>query len=365
MIKLHAAVLFVILALAATALAADDAPDYAKHPLYAKYQFGGQGAKVVNLATQPLAVPAGVVGAALSHDRLLHAALRERGWEFRHHSFLKGPDANFFFERGDLNVAVAGDWPTFTLASKTDLQVVGLVKQSFSSIISKEARRIEDLKGKRIASALGTTSHYALLVALDNAGLKESDITVVPLEVTEMPEALAQGRVEAFASWEPVSTNALRTHPDFSVVQRFLNNSYIYLATGLARNNPEIAELVVAAYARALRWMRDDRQNLKRAIDWTLQDAEQMLGKRPTLSPEDMARTTTDDLLKIAASPLVPKQDLAENGSVRRAITFLQGQGKISATVPWSKIEQSFDSALIERILADPARFKLLTFAYE
>lgn len=347
------------------ALSAGGAPDFAHHPLYAKYRFGGREAKVVDIGTQPMAVPAGVVGAALGHDRLLRAALTSRGWELRNHSFLKGPDSNFFFQRGDLEVAIAGDWPTITLAASHDLQVVGLAKQSFSSIITKGLRRVEDLKGKRIGSAAGTTSHYALLVALDNAGLEESDVTLVPLEVNEMGEALAQGKVEAFASWEPVSTNTLRTHPEFTVVQRFLNNSYIYLSTDLARQTPEIAEQVVASYVRSLRWMREDRKNLMRAIDWTLKAGTQMLGKPPTLSPEDMARTTTDDLLKIAPSPMVPRQDLTEQGSIRRAFTFLQGQGKIDAAIPWTKIEQSFDRTLIDRILADPEGYQLLSFDYD
>ena len=349
----------------APALGGADAPDYANHPLYAKYQFGGRGAKVLDLGTQPMAVPAGVVGATLGHDRLLHAALKERGWEFRNHTFLKGPDSNFFFQRGDLDVAIAGDWPTITLAASHDLQVVGLAKQSFSTIIAKGLRRVEDLKGRRIGSAAGTTAHYGLLVALDNAGMKESDVTLVPLEVNEMGEALAQGKVEAFASWEPATTNALRTHPEFSVVQRFLNNSYIYLSSDLINKHPEIADLVVASYARSLRWMRDDRKNLMRAVDWTLKGVAEMLGKTPTLSPEDIARTTTDDLLKIAASPVVPRQDLSEKGSIRRAFTFLQRQGKIAAAVPWGKIEQSFDRTLIDRILADPQRYQLLSFDYD
>lgn len=366
--QVRAILLLVILSLSSgftPALGADGAPDYSSHPLYSKYQFGGKEAKVVNLGTQPMAVPAGVVGAVLAHDRLLRSALKERGWEFRNHSFLKGPDANFFFQRGDLNVAIAGDWPTITLAATRDLQVVGLVKQSFSSIIAKGLSQVRDLKGKRIGSASGTTSHYGLLVALDNAGLKESEVTIVPLEVTEMSEALARGRVDAFAAWEPVPTNALRTHPEFSVVQRFLNNSYIYLAAGLARQDPEIADLVAAAYVRSLRWMRDSRRNLMRAVDWTLKDAERMLGKPSALSPEDIARTTTDDLLKISASPVVPSQDLGRNGSVRLAFTFLQGQGKIAANVPWHKIEQSFDRNLIDKILAKPGKYQLLSFDYE
>ncbi|MBA4368043.1 MAG: hypothetical protein C0403_10460, partial [Desulfobacterium sp.] len=204
------------------AFGADGKPDY--DPLYSTYTFGSKEAKVLDLGTQPMAVPEGLIGAALSHDRLLRRALKERGWELRSHSFLKGLDSNFFFQRGDLDVALTGIWPTLTLASLYDIQVIGLAMQDFDSLITKgRLRQITDLKGKRIGAPSGSTAHHSLLVALETAGMKESDVTIIPIEVSEMSEALIQGRVDAFSSWEPFSANALRTHPEFSVVQRFLS----------------------------------------------------------------------------------------------------------------------------------------------
>lgn len=347
------------------AFGAQNEPDYANHPMYSKYQFNDGETKVLNFGTQPMAVPVGVIGATMGRDRLLRAALKERGWEFRSHAFLKGLDSNFFFQRGDLDIAVAGDWPTITLAATHDLRVVGLGKQGFSSIISKGLLQMTDLKGKRIASPPGSTAHYGLLMGLDSVGLKESDVTIIPLEINEMTEALSQGKVDAFASWDPISTNALKTHPEFTMVQRFLNNSYIYLSADLVRKNPEIAEIATAAYVRSLRWLRYSRENLMQAVDWTIKDAERMLGKPSTLSAEEIARLTTDDLLKIASTPVVPRQDLAEHGSIRRAFFFLQAQGKIAATVPWEKIEQSFDQTLTTKILIDPAKYQTLSFDYD
>lgn len=355
--------LFLCAALAAAASAAP--PDYANHPLYSQYQFGSGEEKVVDLGTQPLAVPIGVAGAVLLRDRRLQAALQEQGWSLRSHSFFKGLDSNFFFARGDLEVVLAGDWPTITLAATQELQVMGLAKQGFSSLVAKGSRQVAELKGKRIGSAAGSTAHYGLLVALANAEIKETEVTIVPLEVNEMSEALAAGRIDAFASWEPATANALRTHPEFSVVQRFMNNSYIYFAGSWARNHPEIADLITAAYVRSLRWMRDDRRNLARAVAWTLEDGARLLGKPTALKPEEVARITTEDLLRLAAIPTVPRQDLAANGSIRRAFAFLQEQGKISASVPWRKIEESFDHSRLERILADPEKFSLLAFDYE
>lgn len=357
--------LYIFLTLCVTSPAfAGNEPDLASHPLYATYQFDREG-KAVDFGTQPLAVPVGVISAVMQHDQILKKALAERGWEFRIHDFLKGPDINFFLQRGDLDLAVAGDWPTITFAASQDITVVGLAKQGFSAIVSKKFSRLEELKGKRISVALNTTAHYGLLVALKNVGLKEADVTLVPVENNEVGEALTQGRVDAFAAWEPVLSNTLRTHPEFKVMQRFLNNSYLYFSRDFLKNNPDVAELLIAAYIRALRWMRQDDASLIRAVEWNLASSEKLLGKPSGLSVQDVAKTTTEDILKIAHSPVVPRQDLSNNGSIHRAFTFLQGQGKIPANVPWEKIAASFDRTLIDKVLADPKKYQLLQFNYE
>lgn len=355
--------LFLPLCAASLTFAANK-PDLANDPVYSKYQFGKEGT-VADFGTQPIAVPIGVISAVMQHDQILQKALAERGWELRIHNFLKGPDINFFLQRGDLDFAVAGDWPTITFAASHDITVVGLAKQGFSAIVSKKFSRLEELKGKRISVALNTTAHYGLLVALKNVGLKETDVTLVPLEIDEVGEALAQGRVDAFAAWEPVLSNTLRTHPEFKVVQRFLNNSYLYFSRDFLKNNPKTAELLIAAYIRALRWMRRDDANLIRAVEWNLASGEKLLGKPSGLSAQEVAKTTTEDILKIAHSPVVPRQDLSNNGSIRRAFTFLQEQGKIPANIPWEKIAGSFDRTLINKVLADPKKYQLLQFNYE
>jgi len=356
--------LFVVfLSAACPGFAANEA-DLASHPIYSKYQFGNEG-KVVNMGAQPLGVPIGLVSEVMLHDRILHKALTERGWEFRIHGFLKGVDANFFFQRGDLDLAVAGDYPTITLTASHDIMVVALAKQGFSSIITKNVSQLRQLKGKRIGTPKGSTAHYGLLSALDSVGLTEADVTLVFLENPEMSEALAQGRVDAIAAWEPFTSNTVKLHPEFKVIQRFLNQSYLYFSKKFVTANPEIADLVVASYVRALRWMRQNNTNLMQAVDWELAAGERLLGKPTGLSSQDVARITTEDLLNIAQSPAVPQQDLGKNGAIRRAFAFLQKQNKIPASVSWEKISASFDRTLIDKILANPKKYHLLEYEYD
>lgn len=62
---------------------------------------------------------------------------------------------------------------------------------------------LADLKGKRVGAAIGSTSHYHLLRALAQAGLKTSDLTLVNLTPANMPPAFIAGQIDAAFVWEP------------------------------------------------------------------------------------------------------------------------------------------------------------------
>lgn len=63
--------------------------------------------------------------------------------------------------------------------------------------------KLEDLKGKRLGVAIGSTSHYHTLRALAKAGLKSEDVTLVNLTPANMPPAYVAGQIDAAFVWEP------------------------------------------------------------------------------------------------------------------------------------------------------------------
>ncbi|MCU1336433.1 MAG: hypothetical protein JWO19_2014 [Bryobacterales bacterium] len=70
-------------------------------------------------------------------------------------------------------------------------------------------RRVEDLRGKKVAATANTSSQYFLREMLRTAGLRESDVHFVNLEGPDMPAALKRGDVDAVAIWEPHAQNSL------------------------------------------------------------------------------------------------------------------------------------------------------------
>jgi sulfonate transport system substrate-binding protein len=87
-------------------------------------------------------------------------------------------------------------------------------------------RRVEDLRGKKVAATVNTSSQYFLREMLRKAGLLlETDIHFVNLEGPDMPAALKRGDVDALAIWEPHAQNSLEALGSDAVV---LENSSVY-----------------------------------------------------------------------------------------------------------------------------------------
>jgi sulfonate transport system substrate-binding protein len=78
---------------------------------------------------------------------------------------------------------------------------------------SSGVRRIADLRGKKIAVTMNTSSEYFL-----QRMLRGVQAQVIGLEGQEMPAALGRRMVDAVAIWEPHAENSLRALGDDAVV---------------------------------------------------------------------------------------------------------------------------------------------------
>jgi NitT/TauT family transport system substrate-binding protein len=63
--------------------------------------------------------------------------------------------------------------------------------------------KAEDLKGKTIAVASGTSSEIILQQVLAKAGLKDSDVKLVEMSVDGMTTAMIANQIDACATWSP------------------------------------------------------------------------------------------------------------------------------------------------------------------
>src|ERR1700738_2409147 len=83
-------------------------------------------------------------------------------------------------------------------------------RPEWTALVTKDPsiKKIEDLKGKRVAVTRGTDPHIFLVRALQSVGLTEKDITPVLLQHPDGKTALIRGDVQAWAGLDPMMAQA-------------------------------------------------------------------------------------------------------------------------------------------------------------
>ena len=77
---------------------------------------------------------------------------------------------------------------------------------------------IKDLKGKTVATELGTVEQFLLDKALAANGMTEQDIHYVNIKVQDCPSAMVAGKIDACAVWEPNKSQLLKNLPGSHVI---------------------------------------------------------------------------------------------------------------------------------------------------
>lgn len=139
------------------------------------------------------------------------------GWNIEWRKFASGADVISAMASGDIKFAYLGSTPMAIAASQglnIKLFYVANVIGSFESLIARNGSGIEkpsDLKGKRIAVPLGSTSHLSLMGALKHWGISEGSVHILGMSPDQINAAWAQKTIDAAFVWNPVQSVLLKT----------------------------------------------------------------------------------------------------------------------------------------------------------
>lgn len=321
--------------------------------------------KELTFAYFPMAVPVAPLGEVMQRDLILQGNLAKQGFKIRFLPLAKGKDAVALIRQRQLDGVNFSDLPTIETIATGEMQVLGFVKQSFSAVVAPSATQVKDLRKKRIGTVPGSTSHYALLHALQSAGIKEQEVTLVTMEAIDLIDAMATGKVDAVAGWEPTPTAILGKYPGrFSLIHRQVSNSYFLLSNDLLHQQPTAAREIAAALLRAIRWLKKSNANLTTASNWTLQSMARLTGKPPQLTAREIAQITINDLLSVPGAPLLPATEGSEHSPLARLFQFMKSQGQLPATAHWNTAHANINHALLKEISAQPVKYRLQVFSY-
>ncbi|MCM3785685.1 aliphatic sulfonate ABC transporter substrate-binding protein [Neobacillus mesonae] len=216
---------------------------------------GSQGDKVV--------INIGVQGATgiFSYARDTKAfekAFEKVGAEVKWHEFASGPPHFEALASGRLDFGGTGGTPV--IAGQTGgidfkaIAVTGDGKKGNAILVPEgsDIKRIEDLKGKKIAVAKGSSAYNFLFQAINTVGLTGDDIELIQLQPDEARPALDSKAVDAWSVWEPyVTTATTQTGAQILVNGEQLNilaPGFLIARTDFIEAHPDLTVTFLKAY---------------------------------------------------------------------------------------------------------------------
>lgn len=205
----------------------------------------------------------------------LEKRLAEQGVEVKWTEFPGGPQLLEGLNVGSVDFGVTGETPpVFAQAAGADLLYVAHEPPAPTGeaiLVPKDSpiKSVSELKGKKVALNKGSNVHYLLVRALEDAGLKYSDIQPVYLPPADARAAFERGSVDAWVIWDPFQSAAehqlqARSLRDGSGL---VDNHQFYLATRpYAEKNPQVIGVLVEEIRGVGEWVKGNLDEATRQV---------------------------------------------------------------------------------------------------
>ena len=242
-------------------------------------------AEVVNIAIQPSAAFVPLYYA--KESGWIEDALSEYGVEVVWNEFESGPPMNESLASGSSDIGVVGDVPIVSaVAAGQDNVLIALTCDaplSYNLLVSPDSdiESVADLKGKKVATVVGSTAHNLVNKLLGTADLTMQDIELINISAGDVETVLVNGEVDAAAIWEPTVTRLvdkgtakiIATGEDCGL----LGVNGMVARKEFVDENPLISRIVAEQFQKGIEALEDPDEEVyaKVAEDLTL-DPEQL-----------------------------------------------------------------------------------------
>ncbi len=163
-------------------------------------------------------------------------------------------------------------------------------------------KSVKELKGKKVATELGTVDHFLMLKALEANGMTEKDVQFVNIKVQDCPAAMISKQVDAAVVWEPSLTKILT---DVKGSTKIFDSSDIpgsisdllVMKSDVVASRPADVQKIVNAWYMAIDWWKANPDEavkiLAKRTDTPVADYKSfVMGTRIYSAPEAMKAMT-------------------------------------------------------------------------
>jgi taurine transport system substrate-binding protein len=197
------AVLGLLLTIPVLALAACGSDDKSDNNATAAASKPAAAAAPKKLTIAYQAIPNGDL--VVKHEGWLEKALPNTKIEWK--LFDSGGSVNEAVAARSVDIGLAGSSPVSRgLSQPLPYEVPWIhdvIGKAEALVVKKDITSIEQLKGKKVATPLASTSHYSLLAALQDHQLTAKDVKVIDAEPDDIAAAWSRGDIDGAYVWNP------------------------------------------------------------------------------------------------------------------------------------------------------------------
>lgn len=268
---------------------------------------------------------------------------KEEGLDLQYITFTTGAAAGESFVSGQGDFIIAGDFPSMKLWTLD--AAVGIVPHTDSPdsliLVSKaDIKSAADLKGKKVATQIGSTLEPFIYKYLDRGGVARSAINLVNLAPPEMVIALDKGEIDAYAwaqpyGWRSLDLSGAKVHILSTAKGLLTERVVLNVRKSFAHDHPDVVNHMVRAIVKGSAFITAHRE-----------DASQIVAKFLKLDVP-----TTDRIMGILNfDPTYSSQFRADMDDLA---DFMVNTGKLKRKINWStdfapQFLQSADAQLVK-----------------
>lgn len=221
-------------------------------------------------------------------------------------SFTNGPEANEALTAGQLDVIWGiGDQPILTgIQNGVDLTILAQASSQDETITivtdsNSELNAVSDLKGKKIAVAVGTITHKSLMGVLSDNGISANDVELVNFTTSgDVVSALTRGDVDAYIGYvfdinDNIKDGTLKVIGDCTGNPA---STYIVASSSFVDENPEITEKLLQASKEGAEYIDQNPEEcyeyISNGTGWSVEDLNDLyplLHTKITFTDDDIA----------------------------------------------------------------------------
>lgn len=197
--------------------------------------------------------------------------LKEEGLNVKVIEFDSGRNAlAAMLKNKDINICTVAQTPVVLHSfNRNDFAIIGAMVYSYNDVkvLTRQDKGIKkpmDLRGRKVGVTKGSTGHFYLNNFLNYNDLDSSDIKAIDINASELPQALADGRVDAISTWEPNIMRAMKLLGNNALLlpgeDIFREDFYFVVLRSFIKDNQETLKMFLKAIEKGEKFIQENKE---------------------------------------------------------------------------------------------------------